>query len=235
MAARQTPFALVFGAIAPARFPVLRDAVAASGRDPREREGFLLLRQSAELLYELRPEEGLGEAVQALAALLHHAYLFWVHGEILQVVSDSKLATLVATPGPRSQRVPTSRPLDFPTSRLLDVPTSRPPDVPTRYVQLAALRVWGAAVEDRPPEPLDGWFVSRSADQLTLLAIFGLNPARGGLTAVEVSGPRPAVSQRLDGSPLFAPVLAGGAAAGLASVLGEAELLELAWRAEEGL
>jgi hypothetical protein len=214
MAARPTPFALVFGAIAPVRFPVLREALTVSGRDPRERDGFLLLRQTAELLHELRPEEGLGTAVQTLAALLHHAYLFWMDGEILQAVSEQRLGELVGS---------------WEQDQLL---TSRPPDSPTRYVQLPAFRVWGIAIADRPPEPLDGWFVSRRAEQLSLLAIFGLNPARGGLTAVELTGPRPTTLQRPDGSALFSPVLAGGAAAGLASLLGEAELLELAWRAE---
>ena len=77
---------------------------------------------------------------------------------------------------------------------------------------------------------LDGWFATRAADALTVLAIFGLHPGRAGFTVAEVAGARPVELARPDGSPLFAPALAGGEAAGLASVVGAEELLELAWR-----
>jgi hypothetical protein len=47
---------------------------------------------------------------------------------------------------------------------------------------------------------------------------------------VEVGGARPNGLARADGSALFAPTLAGGVAAGLHSITGEEELLELGWR-----
>jgi hypothetical protein len=47
---------------------------------------------------------------------------------------------------------------------------------------------------------------------------------------VETQGPRPGPLARADGSALFSSVLAGGAAAGLYSVVGSEELLELGWR-----
>src|SRR6185503_15592859 len=77
---RPSPFALLFGTLAPGRFPALRAALEAAGSPPEDRERFLLLREVAELLRELRPEEGVGEAVQALVALLHASYLFWAAG-----------------------------------------------------------------------------------------------------------------------------------------------------------
>ncbi|HEV8600931.1 MAG TPA: hypothetical protein VGQ69_16340 [Gemmatimonadales bacterium] len=213
-APRPTPFALVFAAIARERFPALRAGLEAAGSDPRDRDSFLLVREVAELLRELRPETGVGVAVETLVALLHFAYLFWMDGERVQVISEQALAGMLTRP----------------TSRPPDPPTLQPSGV--RYVQLPALRVWATPVAGQPAEPLDGWFALRSNDQLAMLAVLGLSPARPGLTAVELTGSCPGDLQRLDGSPLFSPTLAGGAAAGLASLAGEAELLELAWRAE---
>jgi len=215
-AARPTPFALLFGALAPERFPLLRSALAAAGCRPEDRDGFILVREVVELLRELRPDEGMGEAVQALVALVHYAYLFWSSGEPVRVISEAELAQLVEQPA-------------LPTSRLPDQPPARAPDVPTRYVQLPALRVWATPVAGQPAEPLDGWFETRAGDRVSLLALFGLSPTREGLTAVELAGPRAGALERRDGK-LFAPLLAGGDAAGLLSLAGEEELLELAWR-----
>jgi len=63
-----------------------------------------------------------------------------------------------------------------------------------------------------------------------VLGIFGLRPDRAGFSAVEVGGARPGRPARADGSALFAPTLPGGKAAGLHSITGEEELLELGWR-----
>lgn len=216
---RPTPFALVFGAMAPERFPLLQSGIEAAGRDARDRDGFLLVREVAELLRELRPEQGMGEAVETLVAFLHHAYLFWLDGERVQGISEARLVGMLADTG---------APLDSNGAGMPDQLSARP----SYYVQLPALRVWGIPVVDGPPEPLDGWFAHRLGGELSLLAIFGMSPTREGLSAVELAGSAPAGLARLDGSPLFAPTLAGGATAGLASLTGEAELLELAWRGE---
>lgn len=140
------------------------------------------------------------------------AYLFWDAGQTVRLVSDPELSGLLSEQPSR--------------------PTVRPSDRPTRYVQLPALRVWATPIAGQPPEPLDGWFVGTDAERLVLLASFGLSQTRGGFTAVELAGPRPGLVARDDGSPLFASTLSGGAAAGLASLQDEAELLELAWRIE---
>ena len=212
-AGRPTPFALLFGSSAPERFPGLRAGLAAAHCPPEDRDAFVLVREVVELLRELRPDEGMGAAVHGLVALLHYSYLFWATGERVRAVSDAELAELVAS------------------SESDGVPTSQPPDRATRYVQLPPLRVWATPVAGQPAEPLDGWFETRAGDRLSLLAVFGLNPAREGLTAVELAGSRAAELRRGDGTPLFAPLLAGGGAAGLVSLAGEEELLELAWRA----
>ena len=209
---RPTPFSLAFGDLAAERFPAIDHALTASGIDPRDRDAFLLLRDVSQLLRELRPDEGLGEGVEALAALVHAAYLFHRGGERLVVVDDETLRRLVseapgAGPAPGSPREPA-------------------------YVQLPPLRVWGVAVEGAPPEPLDGWFVTGEKTGLSLVAVFGMHPGREGFTVVEASGQRPDELRRPDGTALFAPMLDGGLTAGLASLSGAEELLELAWRVE---
>ena len=74
---RPTPFDLVFDPLADDRFPAIRDALASNGRDPRDRDAFLMERASVSLIRELRPEDGVGDGMDQLVALVHHAYLFW--------------------------------------------------------------------------------------------------------------------------------------------------------------
>ena len=210
-APRPTPFDLVFGQVAVDRFPVIRAGIVAAGRDPRDRDGFALVREVVEFLHELRPDEGLGKSVDGLVALVHRAYLFWLDGERIIPVNEAGLARLLANPGPAASTSPGSS---------------------TRYVQMPPLRVWGTPIAGQSVEPLDGWFVERHESSLGALAVFGLHPGREGLTAVEVEGARPEGFAREDGTALFSPLLAGGEAAGLLEVSGEAELLELVWRME---
>jgi hypothetical protein len=103
------------------------------------------------------------------------------------------------------------------------------------YVQLPERRVWARPVENEAFEPLDGWFayVGQGNEGLHALGVFGLHPDRMGFTVVEAAGPRTPGLVRTDGSPLFAPTLPGAAAAGLSSIMGAEELLELAWRAHD--
>ena len=213
-AIRPTPFDAVFGPIAADRFGAVRDGIAAAGLDPRHRDAFLLVREVGELLRDLRPDEGLGQAVDTLVAFLHRAYLFWMDGATVRGVSEDELMRLVVGGAGDPPAVPPSG------------------YQPSRYVQLPSLRVWGTPLEAAPAEPLDGWFTSREGDSLSILAVFGLHSTRDGFTAVEAAGPPPAALARQDGSPLFSPSLPGGQAAGLYSVSGEEELLELGWRVE---
>jgi hypothetical protein len=144
---------------------------------------------------------------------VHAAYLFYRGGERIIAVDDDTLRLVV-------QEAPSARP----------APPAPPEPV---YVQLPPLRVWGIAVEGAPAEPLDGWFVTGGQTGLSLVAVFGMHPGREGFTVVDASGQRPDELRRPDGTALFAPMLAGGATAGLASLSGAEELLELAWRVED--
>ena len=91
--------------------------------------------------------------------------------------------------------------------------------------------MWARVVDDRRRRA-DGRLLRshQPAPQLRVLGIFGLRPEREGFSAVETAGPRPVALERPDGTPLFSPVLAGGQAAGLYSLVGGEELLELGWR-----
>ena len=208
---RPTPFDLVFSDVAPDRFPRIRAALEAAGRDGADRDAFLIEREAVLLLHELRPAEGIGEGIDQLAALLHHAYLFWEAGQVRFSPGEEGLAELLggaAAPPPEAGDLPR-----------------------TLYAEMPEHRVWAEVIEGEPPEPLEGCFLSlREAGTLSVLGVFGLRPERMGFSVVETSGPRPADLARQDGTPLFAAALAGGAAARLHSLVGAEELLELGWR-----
>jgi hypothetical protein len=208
---RSTPFDLVFGDTTKRVFPEISTALSQSDTEPRDRDAFLMVREVVTLLRELRPEEGLGEAIDQLAALVHHSFLFWAAGCVV---------------------------VELPVEHLVDFLGTSPPDPgqhqepPAYYVQLPERRIWAQAVSGAPPEPLDGCFVHASPDgtSLRVLGVLGLHRERAGFTVVEVAGPRPVALTRPDGSQLFSPTLPGGAAARLFSLAGGEEMLELGWR-----
>jgi hypothetical protein len=212
---RPTPFDLAFGPLADERFPVVRDAVGS--HDPRDRDAFLMLREVVQVIRELRPDEGVGAGIAELAALVHHAYLIWAEGSSIITLAPGELATMLLGPPAETDAAGSDA-------------------GGARYVQLPERRVWAEPGADGTFEPLDGIAVHFAPNgDLRALGIFGLHPERMGFTVGEVIGPRPRGLVRPDGSPLFAPILAGGARAGLWSVIGAEELLELAWRTRRGL
>ena len=207
---RPTPFDLVFTQIAETVFPTIRAAVEQGGYDPADRDAFLLIPQVVSVLHDLRPEEGLGEGMDQLVALVHHAYLLWDAGALTLPLSADRLTVM----------------LDGPASASPD-----PHEAPRAYyAQLLDRQVWARVLDDQAAEPMDGCFVHTAGGDLRVLGIFGLRPDRDGFSAVEAAGPRPDGLERADGTPLFSPVLAGAQAAGLYSIVGAEELLELGWR-----
>jgi hypothetical protein len=207
--ARITPFDLVFNRAAESSFPRIASSLAAGGHDPADRDAFLMDREVVTLLRDLRPDEGLGEAMDQMVALVHHAYLAWADGGVTISVGREAAEELLA--------------------KAAEAADSK--DLPAYYAQFPERMIWAAVVENEAPEPLDGIFVSQvPGGDLRVLGIFGLRPERAGFSAVEATGGRAEGLAREDGSPLFDPTLPGGAAAGLRSIVGEAELLELGWR-----
>ena len=207
---RPSPFDLVFRQSASEAFPSIRAAFTGAGHDPRDRDRFLMQREVVTVLRDLRPEKGLGEGIDQLAALLHHAYLFWDADEPTLDVTAEGLPTLLATPFVQDAAEP----------------------VAAYYAAMPERRVWAQVLPAHPPEPLDGCFAHLANDNVSLrvLGVFGIHPEREGFSVVEVVGPRPPLLARDGGSDLFSPTLTGGKAAGLFSILGEEELLELGWR-----
>jgi len=212
---RPTPFELVFGPPAQEVFPKIRLALEQAGHDPRDRDRFLMLRDVVTLVRELRPEEGLGEGIDQLAALVHHAYLHWEAGQTTIELPAEHLASLL-----RDRPEPEGK---------TEAPSAY-------YAQLPQHRVWAEVIPGHPPEPLDGCFVHSTSDgsELRVLGVFGIHPEREGFSVVEATGPRPAALMRADGTELFSPTLIGGKEAGLYSITGEEELLDLGWRIEPG-
>jgi hypothetical protein len=206
---RPTPFDLVFRRSAPEIFPKIRQSLAEAEYDPRNRDEFLMLREVVTLVRELRPEEGLGEGIDQLAALLHHSYLFWEADEPVMAISGASLPDLLKSAPPE-----------------IGLPGS------AYYAAMPEHRVWAQVIPEHSPEPLDGCFVhsAPTGSVLRVLAVFGIHAERGGFSVVEAVGTRPPLLMRADGSELFAPTLMGGKAAGLFSLVGEEELLELGWR-----
>jgi hypothetical protein len=168
---RPTPFDLVLGDIAGGNFPDIRAALSRSGTEPRDRDAFLMVREVVTLLRELRPEEGLGEAIDQLAALVHHSYLFWAAGCPVVELPTEHLGELLG-------------------ATLPDAEEHQEP--PAYYVQFPERRIWAQAVTGVPPEPLDGCFVHASPDgtSLRVLGVFGVHRERAGFTVVEVAGNR---------------------------------------------
>jgi hypothetical protein len=211
MALRPTPYDVAFGPPAEARFQRIRRSLEASGRDPHDQDAFVLDREVVAYLRELVPEEGVGEAVGEHLALLHHAYLYWAEGGWLLRPSRGRTARLLAA-GSSGAGGGSIAPRAY-------------------YVQLPERLLWAELGPGEPHQPLDGLFVRPWPDGgYFVLAVFGVHPDREGFTVVDLDGFREGELVRSDGTALFAPVLPGGEAAGLHSLVGEEELLELAAR-----
>ena len=217
---RATPFGLAFREIATQRFPAIAEALQQDGAAATDRDRFVLLEPVGRLLRDIVPDEADADALEAHVLLLHQAYLFWAAEQRVYQISEQALRRAVG-----EKQITTQLPHA------------------AQYLQLPELRVWGAPNEARPPEPLDGMFVSESASaggEIAVLAIFGMRPDRPGFSAVGLEGRAdpddPTAGEieiaatRDDGSAPFGPKLAGGTAAGLYSVANAGELLLLTCR-----
>ena len=185
---RPHPFDLIFGPLADARFPAIRDALDGA-RDPH---AFMLAAPALELLHELRPDEGFGDAVDDFVTFVHAAVLFWVDGSRTVEYWMSPTTRLLCSDDGAERESPRDAPLG------------------AMYIQVAPRLVWGRLADDETFEPLDGWFAIPAGDALHVIGCFGVHPSRPGLTVVEVTGKTPGKIHRDDGTAVFSPIMAGG-------------------------
>jgi hypothetical protein len=206
---RPTPFDLVFAGLAPARFPVLREALTEAKADPRDRDAFFLTLPAMSLLRELRPDDSdAGTGLDELTALVHHAYLLWAGGLHIWAIPAAELRRLLAGDGDAAE-----------------------PPAGAGYLQFPERLIWASLGTPGPWEPLDGCFVHAGIDgRLHVLGVFGVHESRNGFTVAEASGQPGRLAARQDGTPLFAPSLEGGELAGLHALVEPDELVELAAR-----
>ena len=224
MTRRVNPFVLVFEQLAPEHFPLIRAAVGNDAAAALDRDRFVLLGPVAQLVRELAPDDGPPAAIDAYMRLVHHGYRHWAAGGWVYDVSADMLGRAVAG-GPMRSTLPHE----------------------AFYLRLPALKVWGAARSGDPPEPLDGLFVTTTAEpgRLAALGIFGMHGERPGFSAVAVDGHADAEhvrigeievpTERVDGTPVLASQLPGGAAAAVYSVADAGEMLVLVCRLLEYL
>lgn len=186
-------------------FPEIRSALEQSSVDAFDRDQFLLNPAVAQLVHSLVPDQGLGEAVDQLAATVHHGYLCWDAGSTrLGLAPDELRAALAGTawePGPAAPM----------------------------FLEVPPRLVW-ADLQDGVHEPLDGVFAYRRHQELVALGVFGNHPAREGFTVAEAVAPPGLDVARPDGSPLFSPTMEGGREAGLFSLVAPGELALLVSR-----
>jgi hypothetical protein len=204
MADRPQPFDLLFAPFREDRLPAIRDVI---GGD-RSVAGFLLAAPAVELLRDLRPDAGLGDAIDSFVLLMHAAFWYWHDGEQHCAIDPARLDTLLQDGVPQPM-----------------------PDT-TRYIQVPPRRIWSQLDDAQPFEPLDGWFATRNASSLDVIACFGVHAERPGVTVAAVAGPAPALLPRPDGAAPFAPTMPGGDLAGMYAIESPAELLWLAWCAD---
>lgn len=212
------PFDLIFAAFRAERFPAIR---AATGVDC-DLDHFLLCAPALKLMQELRPDTGLGDAVDDFVALVHAAYRFWCDGERTVILDEAATRELCAAGGTVSDGGP---------AVVADCSGTSPRA--TRYVQLAPRIIWGQLADEGPFEPLDGWFALPIGRGVRMVACFGVHADRPGVSVAATEGVCPDLVEREDGTPLFAPVMAGGDLAGLHSIAGTDELLVLGWRGQD--
>jgi hypothetical protein len=208
MMTRLHPFDYVFAELADSRFEEIRE----QGWE-RDLTFFGKLPAVRSLLEAVSPPDADGDA-DALAeylASLFVAFRYWEAGRHTYRIGRDDL------------------------ERRWSTPTATLPPVPEGacYVEFPERWFWAQIDQGAPHEPLDGLFVAASGapqSAVTVVAVLGLRPERGGFSQITVTGDgsnlRHAVASRRE--PPFAAAMEGGAATGFRSITSEGELLHLA-------
>lgn len=213
---KATPFDLAFSDLARDRFPAIAQVLSETATSSADRDRFVLLEPVGRLLREIAPDGTGADALEAHMLMLHHAYRHWAGGGWVYRIGEAALRRAAGASAITSH---------LPTQSL--------------YLQLPELRVWGTPTADGAAEPLDGLFVTETAEpgRIAVLGIFGMREGRAGFSAVGLEGHADSddpsageievAAAREDGSERFSPTLTGGAQAGLYSLANAGEMLLL--------
>lgn len=210
---RLTPFEYVFAELAEERFGEVQKEAEQQLKDTADRTQFASLPSVQRILADLERPELIDAAPEAAAEYLnvvYAAYRYWEAGRPLISLDRETLQAAVASPAP-----------------------STIPEIPAGacYVQLPERLVWAQIAPEEPHEPVDGLFVASGPDgrEITVVAVLGFRPARGGFSQVTaVAMPHEFAAALSEArTPPFAPVLDGGDRAGFKSIVNAAELLLL--------
>jgi hypothetical protein len=237
---RLHPFDVLRAALSEDWFSEIR-AIEAQGRDPADRLQFHELGAVQRVLRELHPPEpaGPGTTIAEYQTLLYATYRYWRAGRHTFALAQEALVGDSTARGLDGSRAPRpgesgSQPAIQSSSRRTSAPPNRPPAVPhgACYIQLPERLFWAKIDETAAPEPMDGMFLAMGPgdQEITVLAVLGLRPERGGFSQIAMTVP-PGDLVRAGSfarRPLFAPVLEGGDRAGVKSLVSDAELLHLA-------
>jgi hypothetical protein len=213
---RLHPFDVVSAGLPEEWFSEIR-AAEATGCDATDRLQFHDLAPVREVLRQLSPlgAEAAAITLAQYETLLYTVYRFWSAGRHSVGLEREGVERALAADGR--------------TGGQAAVPHT------ACYLQLPERLFWARIDDIAPPEPLDGLFLATGAGsrEITILAVLGLRPERGGFSQITVTVPLEDLARAKDvvRQPLFAPVLEGGDRAGVKSLVSEAELLHLAYLA----
>lgn len=210
---RLTPFDHAFADLAEERFPAVREEAGQSLKGMADRMRFATLSTVQRILADVESGELIEQDPQAAdeyLTALYVAFRFWDAGRpIFPVGRDAIDAALTSDWEDALPRVPHG----------------------ACYLQFQERWIWAQIAPDHPHEPLDGQFVvgGEHPPEITVLAVLGLRPERGGFSQITVTAtPSEVISARqASRTPPFAPVLDGGERAGFKSVVTTGELLFL--------
>jgi hypothetical protein len=228
LSARLTPYELVFaeGDFESRIFPRIRAEAEAQAVDARRRERFDFLSTAGDVVREVTPEDAPPDALEQYRAILFHAYHFWSGGKRLYGL-DTAVARYLVEAAPRLEG------WDF------VLPGE------SAYLQLPANLFWSSITPEAPPEPVDGFFLTKSeltdpvgqaAGLLEVLLVLGIRRSRAGFSVIALStATGPGISESWDAESRpegdFANTLPGGEIAGLYTLLTAGEVLKLVGRA----
>ncbi len=211
---RLHPFDVMSAALSEEWFSQIR-AAEGQGCDAADRLQFHDLAAVRRVLRDLEPpgEEAAGPTIAEYETLLYTVYRFWRAGRHSLALDREAVERALAED-------------DQGRSGVRAVPHG------ACYLQLPERLFWARINDTAAPEPLDGVFLAAGAGEreITVLAVLGLRPERGGFSQIAITVPPAdlARAQELVRRPPFAPVLDGGERAGVKSLVSEAELLHLA-------